>query len=76
MTLPETRAEVPLLVAFFDLTRFFAQSRRLDDGTLAETLDGYYERVTDAVEPAGGRMVKFFGDGALAVFAEEAVDRG
>ena len=66
----------PLLVAFVDLTRFMAQSQRVDDEEIAGTLDGYYERVSDAVHAGGGRVVKFFGDGGLAVFAEDAVDRG
>ena len=74
--MPEIRSEVPLLVAFADLTRFGAQSQRVSDADIAEVLDAYYERVAAAVESAGGQLVKFFGDGALAVFAEGDVDRG
>jgi len=74
--MPDTRSEVPLLVAFLDLTRFFAQSQRVDDADIADGLDAYYEHVAAAVEAAGGRLVKFFGDGALVVFDEDAVDRG
>src|SRR6185295_16887868 len=68
--------ETPLLVAFVDLSRFMAQSRRVSDTDIATTLDGYYERVAVAAESAGGRLVKVFGDGALLVFDEDAVDRG
>ncbi len=50
-----TRAEVPLLVTFVDLTRFFTQSQRVSDLDLADTLDAFYELVAEAVEGAGGR---------------------
>ena len=72
----EHRTEVPLLVAFADLTRFHPQSQRVNDTDLADTLDAFYECVTVPVEKAGGRVVKFIGDAALVVFPEEAVDRG
>jgi adenylate cyclase len=68
--------EVPLLVAFVDLTRFGVQSQRVRDSELAETLDAYYERVAVTVEAVGGRVVKYIGDGALVVFGEDTVDRG
>jgi adenylate cyclase len=72
----ENRSEVPLLIAFADLTRFMAQSQRSDDLDLAETLDACYERIAATVRAAGGRVVKFMGDAALIVFPEAAVDRG
>ena len=72
----EDRAEVPLLIAFVDLTRFFAQSQRLGDAELADTLDAFYECVSARVEKSGGRVVKFLGDAALVVFPEDAADRG
>lgn len=71
-----TRAEVALLVIFVDLTRFFTQSQRVSDLDLADTLDAFYERVSKAVEGAGGVLVKFIGDAALIVFEEERVERG
>jgi adenylate cyclase len=70
------RPEVPLLVVFVDLTRFAVQSQRVRDSELADTLDAYYERVAVTVEAAGGRVVKYIGDGALVVFGEDTVDRG
>ena len=72
----EDRSEVPLLIAFADLTRFFVQSQRVSDLDLADTLDAFYECVAVPVEKAGGRVVKFMGDAALIVFPEDAVDRG
>jgi class 3 adenylate cyclase len=72
----EIRTEVPLLIAFLDLARFAAQSQRVEDAELANTLDAYYEHVGAAVQSAGGRVVKFVGDAALVVFPETAVDEG
>lgn len=74
--MPETRSETPLLVVFVDLTRFWVQSQRVDDAELADAIDAYYEQVGAAVQAAGGRVVKFLGDGALIVFPEDGVDRG
>jgi len=74
--MPEIRSEIPLLVAFVDLARFGAQSQRVDDVELADTLDAFYEEVGAAVQEAGGRVVKYLGDAALIVFEEDHVDRG
>jgi class 3 adenylate cyclase len=71
-----TRSETSLLIAFLDLTRFFAQSQRTDDAEIAETLDAFYEHVAAAVAAAGGTVVKYMGDAALVVFPETGVDRG
>ena len=75
-TAPPTRTETELLVVFVGLTRFGAQSQRVDDVALADTLDGYYERVGAAVHAVGGRVLKFMGDGILIVFEEDKVDQG
>jgi adenylate cyclase len=74
--MPEPGTETSLLLAFVDLTRFASQSQRVDDAELADTIDAYYEHVGASVEEAGGRVVKFVGDGALIVFEEDRVDRG
>ena len=71
-----SRTEIPLLIAFADLTRFAAQSLHVSDERLAETIDAYYERVAARIEAAGGKLVKFVGDAALIVFQPEAVDAG
>jgi len=49
----EDRTEVPLLIAFVDLTRFFLQSQRVTDLELADTLDAFYECLAVPVEKAG-----------------------
>jgi class 3 adenylate cyclase len=70
------RAPTPLLIVFLDLTRFAAQSQRVEDVELADTIDDYYEHVATAIHDAGGTTVKFIGDATLAVFPEDAVDAG
>jgi adenylate cyclase len=70
------RAATPLLIVFLDLTLFAAQSHRTGDAELAETINEYYEILTTAADAAGGTIVKFIGDAALAVFPEHAIDAG
>jgi adenylate cyclase len=72
----EIRQEVPLLIAFADLTRFAAQSQRATDAEIAGTLDAVYEHVGTRVRAAGGTVVKCIGDAVLIVFPETGVDRG
>jgi adenylate cyclase len=72
----EPRQESPFLIAFVDLTRYMAQSQRVGDAELADTIDEYYRQVSATVEKAGGRVVKFIGDAALVIFREDGVDRG
>jgi adenylate cyclase len=71
-----SRTEIPLLIAFTDLTRFAFQSTRVGDAALADVMDAHYERVAARIEAAGGTLVKFVGDAALVVFPPDAVDRG
>jgi class 3 adenylate cyclase len=68
------RGELPLLIAFLDLTRFAAMSQRASDEDLAAILDDYYRLVDHHIGAAGGHVVKFMGDGALVVFHESAAD--
>ena len=65
-----------MLVAFVDLTGFAIQAARVDDGEVADVLDGYYQLIAEHVTAAGGRVVKFIGDGALVVFDDGDADRG
>jgi len=71
-----TRSERSLLIAIADLTRYTAYARRTEDAELAETVNGFYQRVTAAIDDAGGTVVKFMGDAALIVFSDDAVDVG
>jgi adenylate cyclase len=60
-----------LVIAFVDLARFQIASRRIKDAALVEILEDYYSRIVDGLKPAGGRVVKFMGDGALVVFPSD-----
>jgi adenylate cyclase len=59
--------EAALLIA--DLRGFTALADRLDGGTLVAALNVYLDPVGAAVEVQGGQILKFMGDGVLAVFA-------
>lgn len=68
--------EVPLLVAFVDLTRYAVQIERLDDLDVAAVMTDYYELVGRATRAAGGRVIKFVGDAAIVAFPAASVDTG
>ena len=74
MSTPD-RTPTRLLIVFLDLTRFAGEGARIGDAGTATMIDAYYHRVADAVQSAGGTVVKFIGDATLAVFGEESVDR-
>lgn len=73
---PVQLTPIPLLIAFTDLTRFAVTAQRVDDTDVARVIDGHYRQVSEAVEGAGGRVVKFIGDAALAVFPDGFIDAG
>src|SRR5260370_20589535 len=52
-----------------DLRGFTALSDRLPGEELIELLDEYFEAVTQPVQSGGGEVLKFLGDGVLAIFA-------
>jgi adenylate cyclase len=52
-----------------DLRGFTALSDRLPGEELIELLDEYFEAVTQPVQREGGEVLKFIGDGVLAIFA-------
>jgi len=58
--------EAAILVA--DLRGFTALADRLDRDGLIALLDADLEAIVDAVEGAGGQVLKFLGDGLLATF--------
>lgn len=76
VTARSSRDEVHLVVAFIDLSGYALQSTRVADDELATVIDGYYELVASRITAAGGRVVKFIGDGALAVFDVADADTG
>jgi adenylate cyclase len=59
------------VVMFSDLRGFTDKSNRWSDRELLDALDGYFEVVVDAVQRHQGDVLKFLGDGILAVFPVE-----
>ncbi|MGH2340129.1 adenylate/guanylate cyclase domain-containing protein [Segnochrobactraceae bacterium EtOH-i3] len=56
------------VIAFADLRGFTELSNRLDGPMLLDVLNHYFDAVASAVETHGGEVLKFIGDGVLAVF--------
>ncbi|MBL8362693.1 MAG: adenylate/guanylate cyclase domain-containing protein [Rubrivivax sp.] len=66
MDLPPQRKVVTAL--FIDLVGYTAMSERLDAAELARVLNGYFQRMSDAVHEHGGHVSTYLGDGILAYF--------
>jgi adenylate cyclase len=64
--LPPQRKVVTAL--FSDLVGFTAMSEKLEPAVLARILDGYYQRISDAVHAHSGHVSTWLGDGMLAYF--------
>ena len=71
-----TPQEIPLLVAFFDLTKFYAFSQSVPVDTLFNLLSDYFEFAGDIIESSGGKVIKFIGDAGLMAYPEDRVDAG
>lgn len=65
----ELPAERKVVTALFsDLVGFTALSEKVEPAVLARILDGYYQRVSDAVHEHSGHVSTWLGDGMLAYF--------
>lgn len=64
-----TRLQATVLLA--DLRGFTALAARLPADALVRTLDAYLEAMAEPVAEHGGEVLKFLGDGLLAVFRQE-----
>jgi class 3 adenylate cyclase len=65
----EMPAERKVVTALFsDLVGFTAMSEKLEPPVLARILDGYFQRVSDAVHAHSGHVSTWLGDGMLAYF--------
>ncbi|HUN46008.1 MAG TPA: adenylate/guanylate cyclase domain-containing protein [Stellaceae bacterium] len=53
---------------FVDLVGFTAMGERLDPAVLLRVLNGYYQRVSDAIDEHRGQVGSFVGDGIVAYF--------
>lgn len=61
---------IEAVVWFSDLEGFTRLSDTLPRLDLLELLNSYTERIVDAIETEGGEVLKFMGDGVLAVFRQ------
>ncbi|MXY42239.1 MAG: adenylate/guanylate cyclase domain-containing protein [Rhodospirillaceae bacterium] len=62
------------VVMFSDLRDFTAKSESWSDTALLSALDGYFEAVVRSVHAHGGDVLKFIGDGVLAIFPVDGGD--
>jgi adenylate cyclase len=61
---------------YCDLRGFTRMSDALPLAALLEVLNQWFERMVRAVESTGGEILKFIGDGMLAIFPSQADDPG
>ena len=66
------RRQIEAAILFCDLRGFTMMSERLGEADLFAALDRYFEAVVEAVRGAGGDVLKFLGDGVLAIFPVRA----
>ena len=62
------RRQIEAAILFSDLRGFTALSERLEEAALFGALDRYFEAVVEGVHAEGGDVLKFLGDGVLAIF--------
>jgi adenylate cyclase len=62
------RRELEAVILFADLRDFTAKAASWSVEELLTALDTYYQALVDAITVAGGEVLKFLGDGLLAVF--------
>lgn len=63
--------ETKLVLVSVDLAGYARATASLDALSIAAFLDGWYAACAAAFRPKGGRIIKFMGDGCLAVFPED-----
>ncbi len=65
----ELPAERKVVTALFsDLVGYTAMSERLEPAVLARVVNGYFQRMSDAIHEHDGHVSTFLGDGILAYF--------
>ena len=62
------RRDLEAVILFADLRDFTAKSASWTIEELLAALDTFYQALVDAITVAGGEVLKFMGDGLLAVF--------
>lgn len=67
---------IEVLIAFFDLAGYSKALEGMKEGEAGSVMVLLNELVGDTVEAAGGKVVKFIGDGGLVVFPKEMIHQG
>ncbi|MDX1711801.1 MAG: adenylate/guanylate cyclase domain-containing protein [Rhodovibrionaceae bacterium] len=66
---------IPAAIWYCDLRGFSSLSEEIELDSLISTLNDYFDHVGAAIEAAGGEILKFIGDGILAIFPLENTDK-
>ena len=68
LTAPWAAERKVVTVLFVDLVNYSGLSESLEPAVVTRLLNGYFQRISDAVLDNGGHVAKFLGDGVLAHF--------
>jgi class 3 adenylate cyclase len=72
----ESPIQANVIVAMCDCSRFMQSSKGRTSAELFADLNDFYCLTDDAMQAAGGLVVKFMGDAALVIFPEDLADQG
>lgn len=64
---------IKAVIVYFDLSGFTKLSEALPGPEIIDLLNAYFGAVVPLIEDRGGNVLKFMGDGMLAIFARDAV---
>lgn len=65
---------ISAVIWYFDLQNFTKMTEQLGGETMIDLLNDYFGEVVELVENAGGNVLKFMGDGMLAIFSRTQLD--
>ncbi len=65
---------IEAVILYFDLSGFTRLSEALPGPEIIELLNAYFGAVVPLIEARGGNVLKFMGDGMLAIFAKDTVE--
>ena len=64
---------IEAVIVYFDLSGFTKLSEELPGPDIIDLLNAYFGAVVPEIENRGGNVLKFMGDGMLAIFARDTV---
>jgi adenylate cyclase len=65
---------IEAVILYFDLSGFTKLSEALQGPDIIDLLNAYFGAVVPQVQTRGGNVLKFMGDGMLAIFAKDTVE--